>query len=202
MSASLRSLRECAGLSTAEVVRRTGLPLRTVHAIEQGSYADLPAGIYARAAVRSYARAVGADCDAALREVETQLPQARLDLEVIAELRMPRDADASGRCAIAAVVDAAIVVVIWVTFVGACGLISGIAPLDLVRTAPAAMAVVLSVPAGLYFWLLGAAGVATLGPRLVGVQVLSPPAEPLSLSDWAKRGFVYIVREFRALATV
>jgi cytoskeleton protein RodZ len=66
---NLKRAREEAGLSVADVTRRTRLSPRIVAAIEAERYDLLPAGIYARTSVRAYALAVGVDGDHASMEL-------------------------------------------------------------------------------------------------------------------------------------
>src|SRR4051794_10434728 len=86
---SLRRAREDAGLTAADVASRTRLSPRIVAAIEAERYELLPAGLYARTAVRAYAQAVGIEPDAALTALRARLPEAPLDLAEVAELRAP-----------------------------------------------------------------------------------------------------------------
>jgi cytoskeletal protein RodZ len=57
----LAEARVRAGLSVAELSRRTKLSVPTLLAIERNQMATLPGGLYARAMLRAYAREVGCD---------------------------------------------------------------------------------------------------------------------------------------------
>ena len=57
----LRLAREEKGWTIEELSRRAGIRPRTIELIDRGEFAELPPGLYGRAAVRSYASAVGLD---------------------------------------------------------------------------------------------------------------------------------------------
>jgi transcriptional regulator with XRE-family HTH domain len=61
--ARLRRERELRGLSVSDVVRVTKIPERSVLALEQGLFDELPAEVFVRGFLRSYARCVGLDTD-------------------------------------------------------------------------------------------------------------------------------------------
>ena len=71
---TLRHARELKGWDIDELARRTGLRVHIVVAIEQGAFAELPSGLYSRAAIRSYATAVGMNADDVLSAVAALLP--------------------------------------------------------------------------------------------------------------------------------
>src|SRR5437763_1025139 len=70
----LRRAREASGLDLAMLARRSGIRVEHLRAIEDGRFADLPRGIYARAAVRAFALASGLDPRDVLAECEALLP--------------------------------------------------------------------------------------------------------------------------------
>jgi hypothetical protein len=191
-----KSAREKAELSAAEVVRATRLSPRIVSAIDEGRYDLLPAGIYARTAVRTYAKAVGLDPTAALAHVHASLPDAPLDLLVLAELRTPKERRGGGlRYAAAAIVDAAVVVSIVAAVTLVCSVVCDLMPTTLLKIGAAPIGVVCTVPVVLYFWLLGATDVRTVGPWLLDLEILPPPNGPLSLRLLAGRGLSYVLKE-------
>ena len=57
----LRRARESQGIVLADVALKTKVSRSTLELLEQGQLADLPAGVYVRGFIRSFARAVGAD---------------------------------------------------------------------------------------------------------------------------------------------
>src|SRR5437764_8946185 len=58
---SLRRAREMRRLSLRDVAGATKIPRSTLEQIEAGNLAELPADVFVRGFIRSYARAVGAD---------------------------------------------------------------------------------------------------------------------------------------------
>lgn len=70
----LRQARELRGWGIDELARRSGTRAHLLLAIERGSYDQLPSGLYGRAAIRSYAAAVGLNPDAVIAEVQPLLP--------------------------------------------------------------------------------------------------------------------------------
>ncbi|HTK28752.1 MAG TPA: helix-turn-helix domain-containing protein [Vicinamibacterales bacterium] len=195
MTPLLRETREHRGLSVPELMRRTGLPLRTVTAIDEERYQDLPAGIYARSAVRMYAQAVGLDPSRVLDEVRGQLPETHVDLMALADRRAAQTAGRSRRYAPAAAIDAAALLAISAAILYGCGAFCQLTPLGLLRVAPVAATALCAMPVALYVWLLGATGVGTIGPWLLGVEILPAAEGPLSLETWFSRGLQYASRE-------
>jgi len=195
MSFSLRGVRERAGVSAADIARLTGLSPRTIAAIDEERYDELPAGIYARSSVRAYARALGLNPAPVLEALQPQLPAARLDLLALAELRAPKPRAAG--YVLAAGIDALVLLAIVVAILRVCSAFCALPPFELLRTAPAAMAIVCATPIPLYFWLLGATGVSTLGPWLLDVEILPAFEGPLSFEAWLHRGVLYPAREFK-----
>ena len=70
----LRQARELRGWGIDELARRSGTRAHLLLAIERGSFDQLPSGLYGRAAIRSYAAAVGLNPDAVIAEVQPLLP--------------------------------------------------------------------------------------------------------------------------------
>ena len=70
----LRLAREEKGWTIEEVSRRAGIRPRTIELIDRGEFAELPPGLYGRAAVRSYATAVGLDPAGMVDAVRPLLP--------------------------------------------------------------------------------------------------------------------------------
>lgn len=69
----LRAAREAQGKSIAELTAMTKVPARTLEAIEQMDLAALPSGPYATGFVRTYARALGLDAEAAVAEMRATM---------------------------------------------------------------------------------------------------------------------------------
>lgn len=69
----LRGRREEMGLSLDEIAQRTRVPLRHLHAIEDGNYASLPSITYAMGFAKAYARTIGLDEVELGRELRQEL---------------------------------------------------------------------------------------------------------------------------------
>ena len=69
----LRGARERRGLTLLQVSSETKIPWRHLDAFERGDLSAVPNGMYRRAEVRAYARAVGLDQNLALTELERAL---------------------------------------------------------------------------------------------------------------------------------
>ena len=80
------------GESLAGVAHRIGVREELLQAIEDGRFADLPRGIYARAAIRSFATAVGCDPAQVLEECHALLPDVDDPIDALARLRGIRSA--------------------------------------------------------------------------------------------------------------
>jgi transcriptional regulator with XRE-family HTH domain len=196
----LKRAREQAGLTAADIAGRTRMSPRIVEAIEAERYELLPAGLYARTAVRTYAQAVGIDPDAALTALRSSLPETTLDLAELAELRAPTRRLRHRHYAAAATVDAAILLSIDALIVCVCAAACGLLPSVLLAAAPGSMAILCATPIVFYFWLLGATDVRTAGPWLLELQILPRFDGPLSFEAWWRRGFLYVGRELELAA--
>jgi transcriptional regulator with XRE-family HTH domain len=188
----LRLGREERGWSVGELSRRTGLGQRTIELIEAGRFDVLPAGLYCRSSIRTYASAVGLDPDGLLESLRPLLPVPEDPLDGLARRHgHARKAEAkddaiatptvqptvSGnrrwwRPLAASTIDAVLLtamgaVLVWLT-AAACGTTVAGA----FRVAAPGMAVVFALIAALYFVLFGGVGNGTLGVRLMR---LDPP---------------------------
>jgi cytoskeleton protein RodZ len=76
LGALLRQARERRGLTLAQVANETKIPQRHLEALERDNLAAIPHGIYRRAEIRAYARAVHLDQDLALARLERALQPA------------------------------------------------------------------------------------------------------------------------------
>lgn len=72
---ALRRARVARGLTIDDVVAQTRLSPRLVTLLDEGRLDELPAGLYARSAVRVFATAIGIDPDAAVARLEPFLPR-------------------------------------------------------------------------------------------------------------------------------
>jgi transcriptional regulator with XRE-family HTH domain len=192
---TLKRAREARGLSSSDISGATRLSPRVIAALEDGRFASLPAGIYARRAVHAYARAVGLDPDEVLAEVGPLLPGAPLDLLVLAELRTSRERETAWRYGLAVIIDAGVLFSIALVILVVCAAACDVSPSHLLLAAPAPMLLLGATPVVPYFWLLGATDVRTVGPWLLDIEILPPLHGPLSLSELAHRGALYLRRE-------
>lgn len=64
------------GIGLSHLAARTLLSARIVDKIDQGRFAELPGGLYARSYIRAFASAVGLDPEEVVRELAERLPAA------------------------------------------------------------------------------------------------------------------------------
>lgn len=83
----LHQARLSRNLGLGELSARTSLSPAVLRKIDEGRFEDLPAGLYARSYVKSFAAEVGLDPVAALKAVEHLLPGAPDPLPVLRELK-------------------------------------------------------------------------------------------------------------------
>ena len=76
VGARLRRAREATGKSRADFAAITKISERLLAALEDGNYAALPARAYATGFARSYARTLGLDAEAIVRDVRNELDGA------------------------------------------------------------------------------------------------------------------------------
>jgi hypothetical protein len=204
--ARFREARTSRGEEIAPAARRAGVAERIARAIEEGRFDELPAGIYARSAIRSYAAALGLDPVAVLRECEALLPALEEPIGAMGRLRgvhpprRPPDPPDSGeprpgharlsppdwrRCA-AAAVDAAAIGAILAIFMAAAALTARVR-IDALNGGEVAFGVLGFVLAGIYFTFLGGLCGVTAGGRAVGLLRLSQELSPLVLREIAMR---------------
>ena len=65
----LRTARERRGLTLQQIANETKIPLHLLESLEHGDLGAAPAGMYQRAEIRAYAKAVGLDQTLALSEL-------------------------------------------------------------------------------------------------------------------------------------
>jgi transcriptional regulator with XRE-family HTH domain len=83
----LRIARESKGWSIEELAQATGIRPRTIELIDRGAFAELPAGLYSRSSIRSYASAVGLDPNEIIESILPLLPVPEDPLDGLARLR-------------------------------------------------------------------------------------------------------------------
>ena len=73
LGARLVTAREARGLAPADVVRMLRLPAATLHALESGSYEQLPPPVFVHGYLRAYARLLGLDAEMLIAEYDQHL---------------------------------------------------------------------------------------------------------------------------------
>jgi len=71
---SVATIRKTSGISLEEIARNTKLRVTTLKAIEDANFDLLPGGIYNISYIRQYARAIGADEGALVRQYQALCP--------------------------------------------------------------------------------------------------------------------------------
>ena len=195
----LRSARCSRGLTEHTVAEMTKLSPRVIAAIEEGRFDRLPGGIYARASIRTYARAVGLEDPALLEAILEAVPVVDVELQTIVNCReTPVDRGRSYRTA--AAVDAAIVTGISAGEVLVCAALTGPGAWSALAVCIALLAI--GVPTLLlYFGLLGATGVGTAGARLLDIDFVPRLNGPVDGTELLQRIRGYMRSEALALLT-
>jgi hypothetical protein len=197
--------------------RRTGVRVHHLRAIEDGRFMDLPRGIYARAAIKSFAAAYAidpadilAECDAHLPPLEDPIdalarvhhvrPPAPAVVPALAVAAEPADPETpSWRPFAAAALDALLVGLLLAAVTGGAAAIAGVSVAAL-RDSAVSLTVVGLVLASAYFaWFGGLVGT-TAGALSVGVEIPDHAATaPLTLKAIEARTVGAATREARAI---
>src|SRR5688572_5079516 len=93
--ARLRAEREARALSIPDVVKVTKIPERSVIALENGSFEELPADVFVRGFIRSYCKSVGLDVEeilASYQEIVAAGAAKKREPPSLAKLAPSRDA--------------------------------------------------------------------------------------------------------------
>ena len=201
----LKQARVALGEDLHSLARRAGVPERQVRAIEDGRFDDLPRGIYARSAVRSYAAALGFDPLDALHDCELLLPPLEEPIRAMGRLKGVRSADRAPvpassceshlereggqppdwRPCAAAAVDAALIGAILAMVIAGAAVTANVR-IDALDGA-AAFGGIGFLLAGVYFTFLGGLAGMTAGGRAVRLFPLSRESSPLDLREIATR---------------
>jgi uncharacterized RDD family membrane protein YckC len=184
----LRQSRIARGEDLASIAERAGVREALLHAIEEGRFADLPRGIYGRAAIRSFAAAIGLDAARVLAECEPLLPRIDDPIDALARLRgirttvknpVPppaapvqpvhwRESTAVWALA-AAAIDGGIIMAMLLLLVAATMTFCGAPPSAFRGAAPAFGLMGFLLAACYFVWFAGVA-CATVGERVMGIQ--------------------------------
>jgi hypothetical protein len=205
----MRTARLQRGLSLTTIAREKGVREQNLVLIEQGAFEDLPTGLYARHAIRSYAAAVGLSPDSVLAEVQSRLRELEDPMDGLARVRgierptprrsaeMPGEPEASPT-AIASVA----VAPAWRP--QAAALIDGgilAQPGELLRIALPALLLLFALIACTYYVLLGGIRRATIGARLVQAPEFDDMIGGVDAHAVMHRGLRWAVGEGSSLAT-
>ncbi len=199
----LRQARTARIEDLASVARRTGVREGLLKAIEDGRFDQLPHGIYARAAIRSYSVALGLDPDEILCACAPLLPAVEEPISGLARLRGIRSStpakaaarrptidpsDAPGwRLLAAATLDACVIVTMLLAVVASAAAATAV-PISALGRPPAAAFGVMGVVLGTaYFvWFGGLIG-ATAGQWVFGLRPFAHDPDSLDLRTIAAR---------------
>jgi hypothetical protein len=212
----LRQARLSAGEDLALLAKRTGVRQENLRAIEDGRFADLPPGIYGRAAIRAFGNAFGLDGAAILAECEPLLTPLDEPIAALARARGLRarpgetirvqddeaDADDSAfpgwRQFVAAAVDACVIGGLLVLFViAALTLLT--APVSALRHSAGAFAIMGMVLGAGYFLCFGGVRGETVGERTLSIVPRRPSTPAMTLRTVAERALLAATEDARCL---
>ena len=170
----------------ATIALRIGVKESLLAAIEDGRFADLPHGLYGRAAIRSFSAALALDPNEVLADCAALLPPIDDPIDAMARLRglrtsKPAMAPPDGRDAPAAVsaepatwrpiaasaIDAAIIMTLLLTLAAMTMIFCGASMSAFGASSALAFGLMGLVLAGGYFVCFGGIAPATIGERLV-----------------------------------
>jgi len=194
-----RLARTARGESIEAIARRTGLRVEWLQTIDEGRFGDLPAGIYARATVRTYAAALELDVHAILMRCTPLLPVAEDPIQAMRRLNGIAAAPSSPpeqaiekaaaalpdwRVIVASVIDASAMAVALLVLV-TCIVGMGLSVTSLDRGAAAPLFAVMLLVAVLYYVVFGGIVGQTVGEYITGSRTSQP--EKLNLQAMAAR---------------
>jgi hypothetical protein len=181
-------------LTLTELSARTALSPAVLKKIDAGRFEELPAGVYARSYVRTFALEVGLDPRGTLNTLEALLPVAHDPFPAPPETPAAPPPGARqqqfARCS-AAALDALLLlaaVVLPVLWLASWSM--GVDVRTLLANAGGALGAFCALPLLLYFLLFDGIGGATLGCRIFGL-VEPSAALPLRLPDILRRAVMH-----------
>lgn len=215
----LRQARAATGEDLPALGKRIGVRQEHLRAIEAGRFADLPSGIYGRAAVKSFAAALGFDAAAVLAECEALLPAVEEPIAALARLRgcpvrrpdpppqpvaaeerkppEPESPLSDWRHLAAAALDACVVVGLLLIVV-VSALTAMTVPLDALQRSAAPFTVMGLLLAAAYFVCFGGVRGATVGARNLGLEPRAP-GSALTLRAVAERAIQSATEDVRCI---
>jgi len=215
----LRDARTASGEELPVLGKRIGVRQEHLRAIEEGRFADLPAGIYGRAAVKSFATAVGIDPAEALAACEALLSPMDEPIAALARLRGVRSpartavqvetaADASRdisfpgwRSLVAAAVDAVVVVGLLLLVVVAA-MTALTVPVSALKDSAPPFALMGALLGAGYFLCFGGVRGATIGERALGVEPRVPSSSTVTLRVVAERALMAATEDARSIQRI
>jgi hypothetical protein len=161
-------------LSVADIARATGLSPRVVKAIDEGRFDAVPAGIYARSYVRTFAEAVGVPPALALETLMPCLPTAPDPFPVLRAVAAadPNRAPRIPVAYLATAVDVAILIALNLATLAVVAQVCGLPVLALLGLAPMPMLVLFAASWIAYCAIFFGLGRFTAGSLITG---LGPP---------------------------
>jgi transcriptional regulator with XRE-family HTH domain len=193
VSQRLNAARKARREDLPTLAKRIGVREEHLRAIEQGRFADLPPGIYGRAAIRSFATAFGFDPAEFLAECESQLTPVAEPIHAIGKLRgvrqparpaavasapvtpnaeglqLPHGACPDWRLLAAATLDTGVVVALLL-FVVVCAITTMMVPLAALDHSGPAFGLMGLLLGSAYFVWFGGLGGRTFGEQLFQVE--------------------------------
>lgn len=199
----LRHARLGRGETLESVARRTGTAERLLRAIDEGRFDELPRGLYARAAIRSYATALGLDPAEILLACEPLLPVMVDPIIALGRLRGgqvienratearttpgestaaadPEPGEPGWRLPAAAGLDAVLLGGLAAVLIAGAALVAHV-PFAALRDSSPVFGLTSVFVAGSYFIWFGGISGTTVGKRSVGLPASAPPIGPLDL---------------------
>lgn len=189
----LSRARTLRGEDVKALASRTGLREGVIRAIEDGRFDALPRGIYARAAIKTYASAMGFDAEEILQACAASLPAVEEPIRAMGRLRgvrqrpiaapeatpgAPRAAPAAEtpnwRLPAAAAIDACVVGAMLVALITVARIAIDVPVATLGRAGAVAFAVMGVVMAVAYFAWFGGLSGATAGERALHLDGGAP----------------------------
>jgi hypothetical protein len=217
-SNSLRRARLAARLELRDLEARTRISPVMLRYIDDGQFEKLPAGIYARAWVRTVAVTLGLDADDVLREVEDALRPAEevfvrqgpspgsarsitegaaqalktdSSLEILERSPAPQRWRRSAAAALDGILLSGVSVVVWMVATGA----GGGRPTAVGLSAAMAITLITLVVAAVYFVLFAGIGGRTPGGAALACPPTTGSAHPLHLREIGRRALEAALQE-------
>lgn len=175
------------GIGLSQLAALTLLSARIIDKIDEGRFAELPGGLYARSYIRAFASAVGLDPEEVVRELAARLPPAEDPFPALREIARSGDpawivalndlalsatkwvatnvAGLTGmtRRTMAATIDAFVLLMLLAILIQVTARTCGVHPHVLLESGSGALAAVWGILVMLYFVMLGGIGGKTPG---------------------------------------